>query len=248
MVSYINSYPFVYGLMKCNTEGQFNLHLCPPSECAADAMSGQADVALIPAAALNTISREYTLFDGFCIGADKSVASVLLLSNTPLSKIKFIHLDTHSVTTANLVKVLAEHYWGIKPTFEPAEIHAIKTLNDGEAMIAIGDKCFDIRKNFRYVFDMYDEWFDFCQRPFVFAVWVIRKDISMEQKEQLADALKFGVSHKNLALEALLPDDKKGAFAYYLDYITENISYYFDEEKKNALAYFLELINRLPTN
>lgn len=246
VVSYINSYPFVYGLMNNNTNGAFNMHLCPPSECAADVFKEDADVALVPAGALNMIDQNYTLFDDFCIGAEKSVASVLLLSNTPLQEIKHIFLDTHSITTVKLTKVLARYHWKIYPEYQPVVVDNCMSLQKGEALLAIGDKCFEIRNNYSYVNDMFDEWHAFSSLPFVFAVWVIRNNVSAEQRTTLAQALKFGMEHKQQALETLLPHDKKKDFNYYLSYLTENISYCFDDKKEKALTRYLELIKKLP--
>lgn len=246
VVSYINSYPFVFGLLNNNATGAFNMHLCPPAECAADVFKEDADVALVPAGALNMINQNYTLFDDFCIGAEKSVASVLLLSNTPLQEIKRIFLDTHSITTVKLTKVLARYHWKIYPGYEPVVVDNCMSLQNGEALLAIGDKCFEIRNNFSYVYDMFDEWHAFSSLPFVFAVWVIRNNVSAEQRTTLAHALKFGIEHKQQALETLLPPDKKGDFNYYLSYLTENISYCFDDKKEKALARYLDLIKNLP--
>jgi len=51
------------------------------------------------------------IISDFCIGAEDKVASVLLCSGIPIEKIKTIYLDTESVTSALLTKVLAQHFW-----------------------------------------------------------------------------------------------------------------------------------------
>jgi len=245
IVSYINSYPFLFGLSQFKNDYNFELMLYPPAQCAQTTLDNTADIALIPTAAIPLLSNDYEINSHFCIGAEKSVSSVLLLSNSPLQQIKKIFIDTHSMTSAKLLKVLINNYWHISTELIKSDItHNLKIKNQ-EAIMAIGDKCFDLRKQYTYSFDLFDEWYAFTKLPMVFAVWVNKKILDKQITDGFNDALFVGISHKTESLHSLLPEDKKRNFDFYLSYITQNINYIFDKEKQKAVSIYLNYIKNI---
>ena len=56
-VSYLNTFPFVYGLKQSGLLTNFDLSLDVPSMCAEKLKNGQADIALVPVGALPEIDR-----------------------------------------------------------------------------------------------------------------------------------------------------------------------------------------------
>lgn len=237
-VSYYNTLPFIYGIKHSGLLTDYDLSLDVPSECARKLRENEADVGLIPIGALPGIP-DYKLVSNLCIGADKIVKSVLLLSNTALPTIKTIYLDTHSVTSVNLVKILAKEYWKIAPDWK--SISELKdTLADDEGMVLIGDKTFGLAKKYPFCYDLAGEWIKFSGLPFAFAVWISLKPLPAEFSASFQSALAWGVKHSEESVAvAINPHITEPELVSYLK---NDISYPLDEAKLKGMKLFLELL------
>jgi len=241
-VSYLNTFPFVYGLLESGLLKNFRLDLDIPSVCAEKMKRGEVDIALVPAGALSEIA-DYHLISDYCIGAVKNVKTVLLLSHHPLERLDKIYLDFDSRTSVELVKVLARYYWNIRPSFENLRPGEANTLNTTDALVAIGDKTFALRRYYPYVYDLAAEWIQFTGLPFVFAVWVSGKKIPLEITGPFNDSLAWGLDRKAESLEFF--KDKLPACEDCLAYLEENISYKLDEKKQQGLELFLNYVKQM---
>jgi len=235
-VSYLNTFPFVFGIRESGLLQNFTLELDVPSICAEKLKNGTVDIALVPVGALPGI-RQFHYISDHCIGAVGEVKTVLLLSNVPLEKINQVYLDYDSRTSVKLVKVLAKKYWKIDPQWKNLKSGEALSTVDLESLVAIGDKTFGIRPNFPYVYDLAEAWINYTGLPFVFAAWVSRKKLDDDRLLQFTRALAWGVSHKGESLEYFR--DKLPACDDCLSYLENNISYDFDEKKKEGLSKFL---------
>ena len=238
-VSYLNTYPFVYGIQQSGYLKDYHLYLEVPSRCAERLKSGEADIALVPSGALPDF-RNYHIISDYCIGAVKEVVTVLLLSHKPLKKIKKVFLDFDSRTSARLVQVLSRSYWNIKPVFERLKPGQAEDATDREALVAIGDKTFGIRDRFPFSYDLADEWIQFTGFPFVFAVWAALNPLPEDVKSQLNNALQYGVQNIDGTLDYF--SSKLPGNADCRKYLTENISYPFDKAKQEGLNLFLSYL------
>ena len=239
-VSYLNTYPFVYGIQQSGYLRDYQLFLDVPSLCAERLKSGEADIALVPAGAL-TDFKNYHIISDYCLGAAGKVLTVLLLSHHPLEKIKKIYLDFDSRTSARLVQVLARSFWKTNPLFERLKPGQAEDTRKREALVAIGDKTFDLKGRYPYSYDLAEEWIRFTKLPFVFAVWVSLKPLPEDVVNSLNKALHFGISNIDSVLDfysARLPKN-----ADCREYLTRNISYSFDKAKREALNLFLSYID-----
>lgn len=238
-VSYLNTYPFVFGLKESGLMQDFVLELDVPSVCAEKMKNGSVDIALVPVAALPEISS-YHFVSEFCIGAVGEVKTVLLLSKVPLERISHVYLDFDSRTSVELVKVLAKNHWKIQPTWEHLKSGEAVSMKKLESLVAIGDKTFEIRPDFPYVYDLAEAWIDYSGLPFVFAVWISRKKLPAEILSQFTSALAYGINHKPECIEYFR--DKLPGCNDCLSYLEHNISYEFDERKKEGLKLFLSTL------
>ncbi|MEI7663182.1 MAG: menaquinone biosynthesis protein [Bacteroidota bacterium] len=238
-VSYLNTFPFVYGLKESGILTNFTLSLEVPSLCAEKLRQGQADIALVPVAALPGI-KTFQYISDYCIGAVGEVKTVLLLSKVPLNKITRIYLDFDSRTSVELVKVLASRYWRINPGWQNLESGQADSQKDIESLVAIGDKTFRIRQDYPYVYDLASEWINFTGLPFVFAAWVSRIPIPGDVLDMFERAIQFGISHKPECIDYFR--DRLPACDNCLEYLENNISYEFDARKKQGLELFLSCL------
>jgi chorismate dehydratase len=232
-VSYLNTFPFVYGIKESGFLTDYRLDLDVPSICAEKLKKDQVDISLVPAGAL-TDFEDYHIVAPYCIGAVREVKTV------PLEKISRIFLDFDSRTSVMLVRVLAEHYWKISPAFVPLEAGHLGGSELPESVVAIGDKTFGMRQHYPYIYDLAGGWIAFTGLPFVFALWISKKVLPARDTQPLVKALEYGITHKLESLDYFrdrLPD-----CGDCLGYLEENISYHFDEQKKQGLAKFLEFL------
>lgn len=235
-VSYLNTVPFIYGIEHAE-DLRATLLLSPPSGCAEAYNAGLADIALVPVGALPSLS-DANIVTPFCIGAVGRVRTVTVMSDRPLSEIRRIWLDNHSVTSALLVKILCENLWNISPEFaQLTDYTVVDSPVDGDAFLLIGDKVFDYEGRFKYTWDLAECWERMTGLPFVFAVWIARGGVPAEILKSLENALGYGTRHVR---EAVAKYGHSGK-SYAYDYLTKNIDYVFDNQKHKAFSLYWEL-------
>ncbi len=231
-VSYTNSKPFVYRLMHSGILDQIELSLDIPSDCAHKLINNQADIGLVPVAALLEIPN-YKIISNYCIGASGAVDSVFIFSDKPIDDIVTIKLDIQSRTSNNLAKVLLKNYWRVTPDFISDE--------RGDAFVQIGDRTFGKKNQYAYQYDLAEEWQKFTGLPFVFAVWAANKEIPESFVTDFNSALKYGLDHRNKVIEALPPKENFD----FGDYLMNKIDYTLVQKKLEALKKFHQMIKEL---
>jgi len=98
-VSYLNTIPYIYGITRAGGSLREGLLLCPPRLCAEALRTGEANVGLIPVAAIPEIP-DLQIITPFCIGASGPVRTVVLASDYPVEELDTIWLDSHSRTSS----------------------------------------------------------------------------------------------------------------------------------------------------
>ncbi len=244
VVAYLNAQPFIYGLNHHEVRKKIDLTLDIPSECARKLLHDEADIGLVPVAVIPQL-KDFEIIGKTCIGAIGKVASVLLCSDVPLNEIEQVFLDFHSRTSVTLVQVLSKHFWKINPDFIQAPDDYIKHIQHKTAGVIIGDRTFNMQKDFNYIYDLSEEWQKFTGLPFVFAAWVGRKGIDTQVLNAFEEALQLGLKEKNKVIKDCQP-----LFGDSFDvahYLNTNIQYDLDEEKMKGLELFYEYLKSLPS-
>jgi chorismate dehydratase len=239
-VSYLNTVPFMHGLKQSAIAKAIRLSLAPPAVSAALFEDGKVTVALMPVAAIPHLPACHFISD-YCLGASRTVRTVVLLSNTPLPDIQTVYLDPHSRTSVVLVQILAAHFWKITPAFLPFN-ESLLPLKTGESCVLIGDKVFDCEAHYAYRYDLAEAWVRFTGKPFVFAAWVSRQKLDNCFLQLFNEALRYGVTHisEAIAAEAAHFDASLAA-----EYLTNNIDYAFDEAKHQGMELFWQYLKSI---
>lgn len=243
-VKYANTYPFIYGLKESGFDKRVILETDHPADCAAKLIDGRVDIGLIPVAVL-PLMKEYHIISDYCIGANWNVRTVMLLSNCPFEEIRNIYLDYRSRSSVNLTKVLAKNSW--KREFKwinTSKAFDFRNIGPNEAVVLIGDQCFEFENSFRYKIDLAREWKEFSGLPFVFACWTANKVLDNKFIKDFNEALQLGVNNIDAVVEKF---GKTGIIKGEIlsTYLVENIDYNFNDEKKAGLKLFLELMGKL---
>ena len=235
-VSYLNTKPLLYGLEHSGLTSEIEIILDYPALLAKRLQEGALDLALLPVAAIPSISGGHIVSD-YGIAADGNVVSVAIFSQVPMEEIETVYLDYQSRTSVRLAQLLLEQYWKKKVVYKPATENFIEYVNGTSAGVIIGDRALKQLHNFEYVYDLSAAWNAFTGLDFVFAAWVANKQLPADLIARFNAANADGLKHMDIVIA-------ENPFPYYdlQTYYTDNIKFYLDEQKKKGLAKFLELI------
>lgn len=243
-VSYLNTKPFMYGLLHERMDEWLEMSLNIPSRCAELLEQGKVDLALVPVAVLPHLSQAHIVSD-YCIGTVGAVKTVGIYSDVPIEEVEEIYLDFHSRTSVALADILLKEYWKVSPQQRQAEVGFLDKIKDKTAAVVIGDKTIGLEEKHPYFYDLGEVWQKHTGLPFVFAAWVSNKPLPEAFVERLNRAFDYGITSIP-ELMYLMPTPE--AEFDLEEYFTEYISYELDEEKKKGLALFLEKIGgEMPT-
>jgi chorismate dehydratase len=204
-----------------------------------------ADIGIIPAAAYATVPDLLILPD-VAIASRQPVRSILLVSEHPLEQIRTVALDTSSLTSVALTKVLFAQWWGGGRSFEPAEPDLERMLQKHDAALLIGDPALKVDRSKYRAYDLAEEWIRLTGKPFVFAFWAVRRESWKSAGSKLDLPLIFrqsrdhGLEPSNVTRIAEEWSKKLGLTVVEIrDYLTRNIYYNLDADCMDGLRLFL---------
>jgi chorismate dehydratase len=236
-VSYLNTKPLLYGLENGPIKDDIELILDYPANLVNLLSNDEIDIGLIPVGALPGLG-DYHIVSDYCIGTEGEVASVAVFSEVPMDQIETVILDYQSRTSVMLCKILFEHHWKKSVQF----IHAsdetyINQIKGNVAGLVIGDRALKIRSKFNFIYDLGMGWKEMTGLPFVFAIWVVKKQIDLAFLEAFNEANFNGLNKIKSVLATV-------NFDYYdlKEYFMKNISYDLTLQKRQAINSFFSLL------
>lgn len=239
-VSYTNTKPFLYGIQHTSIINQIDLSLDIPADCAQKLIDDKVDIGLIPVAATLNLPN-WEIISNYCIGATGAVNSVFIFSNCDISKVKTFQLDPQSRTSNNLARVLLKNLWKIEPQLITGANDYAQSTDPNTAFVQIGDRTFGKKAQYKFVYDLAEEWQKLTGLPFVFAAWIANKPIPAAFVTEFNESLKFGLTHR----AELLKELPKRADFDLEDYLMHKLDFNLNEDKKKALYLFLDYIKAL---
>ncbi|HSS97967.1 MAG TPA: menaquinone biosynthesis protein [Terriglobales bacterium] len=255
-ISFLNTAPLMWDFEHGSAGENFDIFYTVPSACAADLAAGKADIGIIPAAAYTTVPN-LVILPGIAIASLRAVRSILLVSKVPVEKIQTVALDTSSLTSVALVKVLFAKWWGGERKFTSMAPELQPMLQQNDAALLIGDSALQVDRSQYLTYDLAEEWFRLTGKPFVFAFWAVRKDAIKDKTSNLDLAAIFQQSRDHgLAPDSLNQIASEWASRVGLSeadvrsYLTDNIHYYLDSAHIEGLGLyyrFAEECGALPT-
>jgi chorismate dehydratase len=239
-VSYTNTKPFLYGIQSTGIINKIDLSLDIPADCAQKLIDNKVDIGLIPVAA--TLNMPYwEIVSDYCIGAVGAVNSVFIFSNCDIKDVKTIQLDPESRSSNNLAKVLLKNYWKVAPEQVTNAGDYSVSKDNQTAFVQIGDRTFGKKEQFKYVYDLAEEWQKFTGLPFVFAAWIANKSIPVDFIEEFNQSLRLGLDHRTELIKSL---PSRTDFDLE-DYLMHKLDFILTDDKRKALFLFLDYIKAL---
>jgi len=243
-ISYLNTAPLMWDFDHGPAGQQFDIEYTLPSSCARSLATRTADIGIIPAAAYTQIDGLQILPD-VAIASRQAVRSILLVSRRPIDEVRSVALDTSSMTSVALTKVIFEKWLGGRRTFTAMEPNLDQMLRSCDAGLLIGDPALQVDRSRYQTLDLAEEWIRHTGKPFVFAFWAVRADALPESDPALDLAAVFRNSRDH-GLEAASLDRIAQEWAPRLNmskddvrfYLTKNIHYELDSSCLEGLKLF----------
>ena len=197
------------------------LHFATPNAIYQALRAGACDAGLLPVARLRELSHRYLPLGAYGIACTGAVRSVALLSKMPLADLfagqEPIHITHKSETSRQLLRILARETFGTDP------VEAFQR-DAATATLLIGDDAIVARRDAAnaYTTDLCDWWHNHTGLPFVFARWVVRRDLPRQERTALeswvnacADAAGTGLGCSALVSHNIGMLDQASRAQYY---------------------------------
>jgi chorismate dehydratase len=243
-ISYLNTAPLMWDFEQGEAGRAFDISYTLPSACARALAEATADIGIIPAAAYAEIPGLQVLPE-VAIASRRAVRSILLVSKIAIEQVRTVALDTSSLTSVALTKVLFEKWMGGGRTFTAMAPDLDRMLAEHDAGLLIGDPALRVDRSRYQTLDLAEEWIRHTGKPFVFAFWAVRKDALREAPPSLDLPTVFRASRDH-GLEPSSLSQIAHEWALRLDmsegdvrnYLTHNIHYHLDAGCREGLQLF----------
>ncbi len=208
-INYANLYPIYYCLEKRSLSRNSNYFFISgvPSEINAMLREGKIDIA--PSSSIEYLRspENYLLMDGHSVSSVGPIKSILLFSK---EKIEHLHGKTilasfQSETSTALLKIILKKFYGLKSDIIVSNLTLNKGLKRYPAYMLIGDDALIAAQEFQisgdkesnnklatrnleleplYIYDLGAIWHENTGLPFVFALWIAKKECHRERFER----------------------------------------------------------------
>jgi chorismate dehydratase len=170
-VSYLNTWPLVWGFLHGPQKGIFDFRFDLPVHCAEALRDGKADVGILPCAELDRLGLDFLPDLG--IACDGPVRSILLTSRVPFREIRTLAVDSSSRTSVALARILLAECYDCRPVLTPLAPYLDEMLVENDAALIIGDPALHLDPAALpyQTLDLGELWVKQTGLPMVFAVW-----------------------------------------------------------------------------
>ncbi len=231
---------------------RYTLGYTQPSICAHQLLSGEADLGLIPIAAL---TPELAIIPGCTIASLDNVRSILLLLKHPhtLDTIRTVAADTASRSSVAYAEILLRDFHNNSPAFLPHPADPVAMLQHADAALLIGDPALLARQRQSEIdaaagpllwLDLAHEWRTRTGLPWVAAVWAARPEALTARTlsaAQLILDLQLSRDHGLVHIDELVHEwTSRIALPPEVirEYLTRNIHYHLDPDCMETIDRF----------
>lgn len=216
-VSYLNALPLFYKL------SDFHIVEGVPSQLVEMLRKGKIDAGIVSSVEYFFNPENYYILSDISISSRGSVCSVKLFSEKPIEKVERVKITKASLTSKYLLYYIFEEVLGKEVREEEGE----------EAVLLIGDEAMNYEGK-KYVYDLGEIWYKIHGLPFVFALFLVRRNVEKSLAEKLKNELKK-------SLKSFFEDLEKGKFKENF-YFKECIDYELKDEHLKSLNIFFDYL------
>jgi chorismate dehydratase len=240
-IPYLSCEPFYFEMERRGMA----LHELVPSALARAAAQGEIDAAPISLADCARLADNFRFLSGFCVATIRKAGSVMLHSKRPIEALTdaCIGISSEAVTAPRLLQVLLALKYQVQST-------TYVTLEEAhDAFLLMGNEGLRQRGGtaaYPYMYDLGEQWHQWTGLPFVFARWMVRKDLDRKEVAMLEDALYVGmqdwadgVFHPSSVRDDLFMHPRD-----ILEY-TQGIRYFIGVTEQRSMERFQQYLNQL---
>lgn len=246
---YLNTLPLLHNL---KPSPKLKIFLLPPREINLALEKGILDGGLASSLFYAKNFQKFLILPDLSISAVGKVKSVILYHKDLLPTLdkKTIGITPETETSFGLLRIVLEDFYGISPVYEFLEKPlSEKGLNNTKlkGYLAIGDEALLLQKKgyFPYFTDLAEIWLEKTRFPFVFALFIVRKELVKSKMPLIKNFLRNiyfsrakGLSSLEKIITSLNLELDKDFALYYL----KHLEYDFSGLKQRAFLYFCELL------
>lgn len=249
-IPYLNCVPFFHYLREYGFSGRLISGV--PSEL--NRMLQQSELDVSPSSSFEYARnwQDYLLLPGHSISSVGPVKSVLLFSPVPLTELsgETISITGDSATSINLLRVILCEYVGLKDVKDEVPQRPVEELIvQGRPALLIGDRALKVASTLpqgMFCFDLGQLWYQYTGLPFVFALWMVRRDSIVQFTDQLSNLGEQLTQSRNQFFADL---DRIAASQYVESALTtqekvnywQSIDYGLGEKHNEGLKLFFDL-------
>jgi len=252
-IPYLNCVPYFRYLAECGFKGG----LVGGVPSALNTMLQQGRIDISPSSSFEYARnwREYLLLPNHSISSIGKVESVLLFSPCELTSLagRKIAITGDSATSINLLRVLLLEFVKLPEVCDEVPDEPVEQLiKKHQPALLIGDRAMQMAASCpsgMQIYDLGELWYHHTGLPFVFALWMIRREIIAEKEKQLIELAKQLEQSRQLLMSAPEPvaaalSQEKGLPANQIVDYWHCINYRLDEKHIQGLKLFFELCAR----
>jgi chorismate dehydratase len=244
-VSFLNSKPLIDPVLE---RRDVEVEFAVPARLIDLVEAGTVSTALMSAVDYQNAQTDVLLLPAGMIGCDGPTLTVRIFSRVAPEDIQVVHGDTDSHTSVILAQVILKARYGLSVSMVPFPNAAEQGRTAGlETMLLIGDKVVTAAPEaeaYPYQLDLGEEWKVLTGLPFVFAMWMIRKDRAVGEGAALGRILREARERGAGITEELLDryaEEKRWPRALARKYFTEYLRYEVTPRAREGLGRFFEM-------
>lgn len=254
-INFLNLHPIFYTLEKECDPSRFEFIEGTPAELNGLLRDGELDIS--PSSSIEYLRNQemYTLIEGHSISATGPIMSILLFSTLPVEELdkKMILASSQSETSTALLKIILKKFYRFENRILISDSDLMEGLSSASAYMLIGDDALRAARSpaitegspHIHVYDLGELWYRNTELPFVYALWMGRKECCSE--EVFIEFIEILDSAKNHARDHFrdIASDMPDRHSMIVDdpvAYWKNISYDLNEDHKEGLKLFDRLV------
>ena len=242
-VPFLNCAPFFQGL---GVDGAVELVDVPPRQLGKEAEAGNVAAGPMALADYLRLQDRFERLGNLGIAVHGRCGSTELFSRRPIRQLDgaVIAVSDQTSTTALLLRLILEQRYALSPkAYQRGAAHGA-----ADAALLIGDDALKFRaenRTFPFEIDLSFEWWLWQHLPSVFAVWVVRKDCSPDDKQRLSRTIQkqLAVNLGRLDLLAQQGSERLGLSSEELKLYLTRFQYRLSEPEERAIKQFEQLVH-----
>jgi chorismate dehydratase len=240
-IPYLCAEPFYFAVARRGME----LYELVPGAVASAAANGTIDAGPVSLVDCARLADRFEPVAGFCIASVQRAGCSLLYSTRPITDLAgaYIAVADEAATALRLLQVLLHLNYQV----QPAAYGPLQTAHD--AFLLIGNEALRQRRGapgFPHIYDLGAEWHAWTGLPFVFARWMVRKEVAAKDKALLKETLYVGLEDGVEALyQVTEPREDLLMLPRHIARYIQGFRYYIGQAEQQAIDQFQRYLRQL---